>query len=113
MPTPHPAITEEKAFHLIERLEALATEEGISLAKLVECCHVILRRKDDIMQLASSDPGKPSISVQRTLYCSFCNNPQHAVKLLITGDNVFICDKCVSVCNEVLREREKSREQAR
>ncbi|MFA9330796.1 carboxylate--amine ligase, partial [Escherichia coli] len=43
MTTSHSAITEEKAFHILERLEALATEEEIAPEKLVECCRVMLR----------------------------------------------------------------------
>lgn len=100
MTTSHSAITQEKAFHILERLEALATEEDISLEKLVEFSRVMLRRKNDMARLTS---GAPSVSVRRTLYCSFCNKSQHAVKKLIAGDDVFICDECVDVCNRIIR----------
>ncbi|HGV7076548.1 TPA: carboxylate--amine ligase, partial [Escherichia coli] len=46
MATSHYAITQEKVFRLLERLEALATEEDISPEMLVECRRVILRRKN-------------------------------------------------------------------
>lgn len=103
MTTSHSAMTGEKAFHILERLEALATEEEISPAKLVECCRVMLRRKNDIARLTSYTS---SVSVRQTLYCSFCKKPQHAVKKLIAGDDVFICDECVELCNEVIREKQ-------
>ncbi|EIS6464754.1 carboxylate--amine ligase [Escherichia coli] len=103
MTTSHSAITEEKAFHILERLEALATEEEISPEKLVEYCRVILRRKDDIARLTS---GAQSVSVAQLLHCSFCFKPQTAVKLIITGEGVCICDECVEVCNCVIREEQ-------
>lgn len=103
MTTSHSAITEEKAFHILERLEALATEEEIAPEKLVECCRVMLRRKNDIARLTSYTS---SVSVRQTLYCSFCKKPQHAIKKLIAGDDVFICDECVEVCNSVIREEQ-------
>ncbi|EGM8424207.1 carboxylate--amine ligase [Escherichia coli] len=103
MTTSHSAMTGEKAFHILERLEALATEEEIAPEKLVECCRVMLRRKDDIARLTSYTS---SVSVRRTLYCSFCKKPQHAVKKLIAGDDVFICDECVEVCNSVIQEEQ-------
>ncbi len=110
MTTSHSAITEEKAFRILERLEALATEEEIAPEKLVECCRVMLRRKDDITRLTSYTS---SVSVRRTLYCSFCKKPQHAVKKLIAGDDVFICDECVEVCNSVIREEQEKRGERR
>ncbi|EOV66842.1 hypothetical protein A1UA_01673 [Escherichia coli KTE69] len=106
MTTAYSAMTPEKALHLIERLEALATEEEISPEKLVECCRVMLRRKDDIARLTSYTS---SVSVRRTIYCSFCKKPQHAVKKLIAGDDVFICDECVEACNRAIREEQEKR----
>lgn len=100
MTTSHSAITQEKAFNILERLETLATEEEISPEKLVEFSRVILRRKNDMERLTS---GAPSLSVRRTLCCSFCNKSQYAVKKLIAGDAVFICDECVDVCNRIIR----------
>lgn len=103
MATPHPEITKEKAFHILGRLEALATEEEISPEKLVEYCRVMLRRKDDIEQLTGN---ASSLSLTQTLYCSFCEKSQHKVRLLIAGQSVCICDECVEVCNEVIREKQ-------
>jgi ATP-dependent Clp protease ATP-binding subunit ClpX len=39
-----------------------------------------------------------------TLYCSFCGKSQHEVKKLIAGPTAFICDECVELCNEIIRE---------
>ena len=43
-----------------------------------------------------------------TLYCSFCGKSQHEVKKLIAGPTVFICDECVELCNDIIREESKS-----
>lgn len=110
MTTSHSAITEENAFHILERLEALATEEEIPPEKLVECCRVMSRRKDDIARLAS---GAPSVSVAQLLHCSFCFKPQTAVKLIITGEGVCICDECVEVCCRVVREEQEKQGERR
>ncbi len=46
----------------------------------------------------------------RLLYCSFCGKSQHEVRKLIAGPSVFICDECVELCNDIIREeiQEKS-----
>ncbi len=43
-----------------------------------------------------------------TLYCSFCGKSQHEVKKLIAGPTVFICNECVSLCMDIIREEEAS-----
>ncbi len=40
----------------------------------------------------------------KLLYCSFCNKSQHEVRKLIAGPTVFICDECVALCNDIIRE---------
>ena len=42
-----------------------------------------------------------------TLYCSFCGKSQHEVRKLIAGPTVFICDECVELCNDIIREEVK------
>lgn len=42
-----------------------------------------------------------------TLYCSFCGKSQHEVRKLIAGPTVFICDECVELCMEIIREEDK------
>ena len=39
-----------------------------------------------------------------TLYCSFCGKSQDEVRKLIAGPSVYICDECVELCNDILRE---------
>src|SRR5579872_6410813 len=39
-----------------------------------------------------------------TLYCSFCGKSQHEVRKLIAGPSVFICDECIELCNDIIRE---------
>ena len=46
--------------------------------------------------------GRPDPIDIRTLHCSFCGKSEHDVKKLIAGPTVFICDECVSVCNDIL-----------
>jgi len=40
----------------------------------------------------------------RLLYCSFCGKSQHEVRKLIAGPSVFVCDECVELCNDIIRE---------
>jgi len=51
----------------------------------------------DDRQGRSNDSGK-------ILYCSFCGKSQHEVRKLIAGPSVFICDECVELCNDIIRE---------
>lgn len=44
---------------------------------------------------------------KNTLYCSFCGKSQHEVKKLIAGPNVFICNECVELCMDIIREEDK------
>ncbi len=46
--------------------------------------------------------GKPDDG--KLLYCSFCGKSQHEVRKLIAGPSVFICDECVELCNDIIRE---------
>ena len=41
---------------------------------------------------------------EKLLYCSFCGKSQHEVKKLIAGPSVFICDECIELCNDIIRE---------
>ena len=41
------------------------------------------------------------------LYCSFCGKSQHEVKKLIAGPTVFICDECVELCMDIIKEESK------
>src|SRR5256885_16468518 len=40
----------------------------------------------------------------KLLYCSFCGKSQHEVRKLIAGPSVFVCDECVELCNDIIRE---------
>jgi ATP-dependent Clp protease ATP-binding subunit ClpX len=54
------------------------------------------------MTKATSDDEK------NTLYCSFCGKSQHEVRKLIAGPNVFICNECVELCEDIIREEDRS-----
>ena len=45
---------------------------------------------------------------KNTLYCSFCGKSQHEVRKLIAGPTVFICDECVELCMDIIREETKT-----
>ena len=47
---------------------------------------------------------KKGASTEKTLFCSFCGKSQHEVKKLIAGPSVFICDECIDLCNEIIRD---------
>ena len=46
----------------------------------------------------------------KLLYCSFCGKSQHEVRKLIAGPSVFVCDECVDLCNDILREEIQDKE---
>lgn len=50
------------------------------------------------------DKKSKSSNGDRLLYCSFCGKSQHEVRKLIAGPSVFICDECVELCNDIIRE---------
>jgi ATP-dependent Clp protease ATP-binding subunit ClpX len=45
---------------------------------------------------------------EKLLYCSFCGKSQHEVRKLIAGPSVFICDECIELCNDIIREESAS-----
>ena len=47
---------------------------------------------------------KKGSTSEKTLYCSFCGKSQHEVKKLIAGPSVFICDECIDLCNDIIRD---------
>jgi ATP-dependent Clp protease ATP-binding subunit ClpX len=51
-----------------------------------------------------SDEVRGNGNQGRTLYCSFCGKSEHEVRKLIAGPSVFICDECVELCNDIMRE---------
>ncbi len=57
------------------------------------------------MGKSSDDESSDS---KNTLYCSFCGKSQHEVRKLIAGPNVFICNECVELCMDIIREEDKT-----
>jgi len=47
---------------------------------------------------------KKGASTEKNLFCSFCGKSQHEVKKLIAGPSVFICDECIDLCNDIVRD---------
>jgi len=52
----------------------------------------------------SDDSNNNTDDNGKLLYCSFCGKSQHEVKKLIAGPSVFVCDECVELCNDIIRE---------
>ena len=52
-------------------------------------------------------------SGDKLLYCSFCGKSQHEVRKLIAGPSVFICDECIELCNDIIREEGATAESTR
>ena len=52
----------------------------------------------------SDDTKGSNDDSSKLLYCSFCGKSQHEVRKLIAGPSVFICDECVDLCNDIIRE---------
>ncbi len=51
-------------------------------------------------------------SSEKLLYCSFCGKSQHEVRKLIAGPSVFICDECIELCNDIIRDETQAEEQS-
>ena len=75
--------------------------------------------RSPVFNLGRSLPGSGAIRTEmmmarsdgdskNTLYCSFCGKSQHEVRKLIAGPTVFICDECVELCMDIIREENKS-----
>jgi ATP-dependent Clp protease ATP-binding subunit ClpX len=56
----------------------------------------------------SKTTGGSDTESKNTLYCSFCGKSQHEVRKLIAGPTVFICDECVELCMDIIREENKT-----
>ncbi len=54
--------------------------------------------------MASDNNGRGDGKGEKLLYCSFCGKSQHEVRKLIAGPSVFVCDECVELCNDIIRE---------
>ena len=52
--------------------------------------------------------GRNTGDSNKILYCSFCGKSQHEVRKLIAGPTVFICDECVELCMDIIREEHKT-----
>ena len=52
----------------------------------------------------SDDRNNKGDDTGKLLYCSFCGKSQHEVRKLIAGPSVFVCDECVDLCNDIIRE---------
>jgi ClpX C4-type zinc finger protein/ClpA/ClpB-like protein len=103
-----------------ERIERIETEEEIeatapsSRVLLVESLMGEVRRlRGDIDRLRQALPRPPttkpeikpaSLTYVSLLHCSFCNEPQDQVAKLIGGPGVYICDRCIALCQEILDE---------
>src|SRR5713226_5817190 len=72
--------------------QRLATKPQFDIARRFYLC------RDFEMSKVSSGDSK------NTLYCSFCGKSQHEVRKLIAGPTVFICDECVELCMDIIRE---------
>ena len=53
------------------------------------------------------------VGSEKLLYCSFCGKSQHEVRKLIAGPSVFICDECVDLCNDIIREEVQGEQSAK
>src|SRR6187549_3474797 len=60
----------------------------------------------------SDDRQSRSGDSNKILYCSFCGKSQHEVRKLIAGPSVFICDECVELCNDIIREELEEKAQS-
>jgi ATP-dependent Clp protease ATP-binding subunit ClpC len=99
--------------HLL--LALLREGQGLAIEVLVNLGADLGRVREQALQLTSREalegppPEKPDIrpastTRQSLLHCSFCNESQDKVAKLIAGPGVYICDRCVALCQEILDE---------
>jgi ATP-dependent Clp protease ATP-binding subunit ClpX len=69
-------------------------------------------RSKRLIQGMSEDRQGRSGDSNKILYCSFCGKSQHEVRKLIAGPSVFICDECVELCNDIIREELEEKAQS-
>lgn len=79
--------------------QAAPTNGGATFANPVRALRALWRL--DMSKSGGSDS-------KNTLYCSFCGKSQHEVRKLIAGPTVFICDECVELCMDIIREENKT-----
>ncbi len=64
----------------------------------------VLAAKIEAARLRAASAGAGHEAAVKPLYCSFCGKSQHDVSKLIAGPSVFICDECVGICTDIIRE---------
>jgi ATP-dependent Clp protease ATP-binding subunit ClpX len=84
------------------------------VAPVLRCSIIELEKRGGSCQFDRACVGVDEMSKasgsdsKNTLYCSFCGKSQHEVRKLIAGPTVFICDECVELCMDIIREENKS-----
>jgi ATP-dependent Clp protease ATP-binding subunit ClpX len=63
--------------------------------------------------MSNESRGSGSTHGTRVLYCSFCGKSEHEVRKLIAGPSVYICDECVDLCNDIIREEVHAKPQTK
>jgi len=66
--------------------------------------YLVIIRAYKLLKGSENMAEKKGTSSEKTLYCSFCGKSQHEVKKLIAGPSVFVCDECIELCNEIIRD---------
>ena len=87
----------------------LQNERGIGQEKLTRTFAALERLMRIQQDRAARHAGGKSDENDATLYCSFCGKGQREVKKLIAGPTVFICDECVDLCMDILRQEDPQR----
>ena len=94
------------------RPDAGCTRDILFLKAFGRFCATVIDRLPDQTSLGGCDGAHMTKSSggnsKNTLYCSFCGKSQHEVRKLIAGPTVFICDECVELCMDIIREEHKT-----
>lgn len=105
----------DQVMNIMDKLESIIREENISASLLFGCASIVLDRDNNIARVASgkfpyinntSNSGNrlPTKHSGTLLHCSFCGKNQHEIMKLIAGPSVYICNECISLCNEIISE---------
>jgi DNA-binding CsgD family transcriptional regulator len=71
---------------------------------------IVAAKPSPVAAGAISSAGTADLGSPKTLYCSFCGKSQHDVRKLVAGPLVYICDECVQLCTDVVKDEDTLRE---
>lgn len=96
----------KKLAGITSRLQNIMLTENITANELAGCARIVRRNHEYYENMRENTQGKPAASSDKhegkEYFCSFCGKSSFQVSKLIAGPEVYICNECVEVCEDVL-----------